>query len=634
MANLTIHLNHECNLDCSFCCQKGKAQKPVDHQAVLAAITNFTEPIAHVSLTGGEPLLEKAFLRDIFDTLSSKCSSFSLNTNGHLLDTETVALLNAHKVKTVVSLQGLTGEKSLETIPSANAWVALLNTIDNLYIGHVATQAFNCQTLLALHATFKAKVSVSLDITQPCTDEDISRFELQLRLLSTADPTSPSWIVFRHHKSCEYNDFTINTDGTLEKTCQYVPELGNICRGYLGIMSFSSYLKHLDFIHEFEHNLGKEELIPTVQVLTNLSCNLDCSYCYENKTAEINDLGRVQTYLLTKFKMLKGNKVIVDLIGGESLLYPDFCDSILNYALTLGNKYGKQVTISVTTNGTTLKNLKVRELIAKYRAHIHVGVSIDGTKENHDKCRVYADGRGSYDDAVANLPFLFGTLCKDHIGVKATFTTETFKNSFAEGMINLINLGFKDLAGNIIFEEVLPKVLAPTLATEFKKVIDYLFEHNLEKEVKLFQLGDYSMISTYMPGHMQEPNRSWCGTSEHMSCIGIDGKIYGCNRFCTMNKPNMHIGEIEDGALIITNQGLYDETTMFKTEWEGDCVSCNIKGDCPSCVAATYEVADRLAYIRENRMCGWTHAIALARLHFRLKIIEKDKQISALLAKS
>ena len=34
---------------------------------------------------------------------------------------------------------------------------------------------------------------------------------------------------------------------------------------------------------------------------------------------------------------------------------------------------------------------------------MHIGITIDGNKELHDSCKVYRDGRGTYDDVVRNF---------------------------------------------------------------------------------------------------------------------------------------------------------------------------------------------------------------------------------------
>ena len=365
----------------------------------------------------------------------------------------------------------------------------------------------------------------------------------------------------------------------------------------------------------------------TIQILTNLSCNLDCTYCYEHKDNIVNDLDRIKTYMYIKFKTLPSEQdhVIIDLIGGESFLYPELCESIFEYAFELAKKFKKCVWLSTTTNGTTLKNPKVRDLIVKYKARFSVGVSIDGVKENHDKYRIYKNGKGSYDDAVEYLPWLFETLGKGQVGVKATFTLESFKKYYVDSMLNLYSLGFTDLIGNIVYEEIVPKSEAHNIFNCFKQVIDFTFDNNLEDSVKIFQLGDNDFIRNYSIITKPLEEDSWCGSCTHMSCIGMDGKLYGCNRFCTMDRPNMELGTFDKEKITITNPGLYEDVKSYKSLWPEECQVCALRTECPTCPAASFETEDRQKYIDEKRMCGWTHAITMARFYLRSKLIERDK---------
>lgn len=373
----------------------------------------------------------------------------------------------------------------------------------------------------------------------------------------------------------------------------------------------------------------------TLQVLTNLSCNLDCTYCYEHKDNVVNDLDRIKTYLYIKFKLLKPEEdhVIVDLIGGESFLYPDLCDEIMGYSLQLAAKFHKCVWFSTTTNGTTLKNEKVRNLILKYRDRFSIGISIDGIKENHDTCRIYKDGRGSYDDAVAYLPWLLDNVDKRQLGVKATFTLDTFEKYYADSMIHIHKLGFDELAGNIVFEEIISKDKSHIIFKELKKVIDYILDNELENKVSIMQLGDLTRIRNYSPspieGTGEDPNRNWCGTCVHMACLGMDGKIYGCNRFCTMDKPGMELATFTNETVEIVNPELLNTVTSFKRSWKGECDTCFLKAECPTCVAAIFEAPDKDQYVAEKRQCGWTHGLVMARLYFKSKLKEREKYANA-----
>jgi sulfatase maturation enzyme AslB (radical SAM superfamily) len=83
-----------------------------------------------------------------------------------------------------------------------------------------------------------------------------------------------------------------------------------------------------------------------------------------------------------------------------------------------------------------------------------------------------------------------------------------------------------------------------------------------------------------------------------------------------MNKPNM----TKD------NKKLLDEVKIHYTLWPQECLECNLKPMCSSCAAACYEENKTpQEYFAEKRMCGWTHAVALAKLYFQNRLEEKAK---------
>lgn len=87
--------------------------------------------------------------------------------------------------------------------------------------------------------------------------------------------------------------------------------------------------------------------------------------------------------------------------------------------------------ISMTSNGTEYFTPEVQLFLKKYNGRVSLGITVDGNKELHDKCRRFVDGRPSYDisskallDAMSkgytadtkmtisreNLPYLYDAL--------------------------------------------------------------------------------------------------------------------------------------------------------------------------------------------------------------------------------
>lgn len=363
-----------------------------------------------------------------------------------------------------------------------------------------------------------------------------------------------------------------------------------------------------------------------IQILTNLNCNLACTYCYECKGRGQNDIKSIKEFITARYEETEmhdsDREVIIDFIGGESLMYPEMLDEICTYTTELHKKHHctGTLTISLSTNGTLIaEDEKVQAFLLKWRPC--VGFSVDGTKAIHDACRIDTTGNGSYDSAVAGWNWARTHLCPKRMGVKGTYTHETIRQ-YAAGVINLIELGFTDIACNVVFEEQWTLEEAPIIAEQMFCIIDYLFAHDLQDKVHIFQINNSQLdMRHYKAEGRKEQNH--CGSCTHMRCLGFDGKVYGCNRFCTMQQPIL-IGYVDGNQIEITQSGkefVEEVRTQYK-EWPDECKKCAYGQQCPSCSAIPYEQDGALAFYARKPQCGFTHAMVAARLYFQKRLLE------------
>ncbi|MBR6641397.1 MAG: hypothetical protein IKL08_04310, partial [Clostridia bacterium] len=73
-------------------------------------------------------------------------------------------------------------------------------------------------------------------------------------------------------------------------------------------------------------------------------------------------------------------------------------EDILEYANS--KVEGKKILFNMTTNGTLLSD-KVVDFLSRY--NFSISISLDGSKEEHDRNRKFKDGRGSFDVIIENL---------------------------------------------------------------------------------------------------------------------------------------------------------------------------------------------------------------------------------------
>ena len=140
-----------------------------------------------------------------------------------------------------------------------------------------------------------------------------------------------------------------------------------------------------------------------VMNLTN-QCNLSCQYCYEfgeDKVAtpegkpKFMDFETARASVDYLFTSSAGRRAIhITFFGGETLMNFPLLKQVVDYASAQAAERGRYIDFSLTTNATLLTPAIIDYLSEK---RIGVTVSIDGSKESHDKFRVFANGRGSYD---------------------------------------------------------------------------------------------------------------------------------------------------------------------------------------------------------------------------------------------
>jgi len=117
--NLVLNLTEHCNLRCLYCYYRAEPQHQNMSIATLEQAIDFaldrSKELSHnwcnLTFFGGEPLLEKDLLRHGVTYARTKNSGkiqlrFAVNTNGTLLDAETLDFMELHQFRIYLSLDG------------------------------------------------------------------------------------------------------------------------------------------------------------------------------------------------------------------------------------------------------------------------------------------------------------------------------------------------------------------------------------------------------------------------------------------------------------------------------------------------------------------------------------------------
>lgn len=367
----------------------------------------------------------------------------------------------------------------------------------------------------------------------------------------------------------------------------------------------------------------------TVTFQVTDSCNLKCSYCYQiNKGVR-----RMSFETAKKFidLVLTGDKkmntyidpsyspgIIFEFIGGEPFLEIELiskiCDYIYSKMIELQHPWLTKFMISICSNGVLYFDPKVQSFLKKWQSVLSFSVTIDGNKELHDSCRVFPDGSPSYDLAVAAAKDWMSR--GNYMGSKITIAPGNIKY-LDTAIMHFIQLGYKDINANCVYEEGWTFDHATIFYHKLKKIADYILDNNLEHDIfiSLFEKG-------FFRPKEESDIQNWCGGTGTMLSCDPDGYLYPCIRYMesslgTDQEP-LRIGDVDNG--IACNKKCEQCIEMLnsidrRTQSTDECFYCPIAEGCSWCSAYNYQV-NGTPNIRATYICVMHKARALANVYY------------------
>ena len=135
------------------------------------------------------------------------------------------------------------------------------------------------------------------------------------------------------------------------------------------------------------------------------ACDFRCIYCYMDFEPVFLSADTQQGIInLVRNNIHKYSGVMISWFGGEPLLGVDIIENVSNELLAICKAHRKPYTASITTNGHRLTP-DIYERLARCRVK-NFTITIDEKKELHDKQRVLADGRPTFDTIINNLLYI------------------------------------------------------------------------------------------------------------------------------------------------------------------------------------------------------------------------------------
>ena len=375
-----------------------------------------------------------------------------------------------------------------------------------------------------------------------------------------------------------------------------------------------------------------------LQVTEN--CNLRCTYCYQQeKTPKkltfdeckfaidmvlglINDKDKYCKFILVSpFRF--------HLIGGEPLLEDELCYNCIKYFdnQIKNNNINLDWYIWIPTNGIPYFSEYSQKIVNEYGDRLSLPISMDGCKECHDACRLYPNGKGSYEDTRKAFDAYKSIKGKD---IETKFTISPYNiQYYSKSIIDWIDEGVYRIFSNWELEDYYSPELANEYYKESKKAIDYIINNNLENIVH------YSVLNksrdTMTPVWKMD---QICGAKQSLAIIpGEIDNIYPCVRLASSSldkdtKP-LPIGSLEKGVCynseLQRNFDIISGVTR-KSYSNYQCYNCPLTEICYGCMGNDYNKG-HFPIRKQTTGCNMYIADNLARAYGINKIYRKKESL-------
>ena len=368
-------------------------------------------------------------------------------------------------------------------------------------------------------------------------------------------------------------------------------------------------------------------LTATIQVTDD--CNLRCTYCYQiNKHHHVIDFETGKKFIdmllncsngMDKYYSDELDGIVLEFIGGEPFMAIDmvekltdyFIDSMIQKNHPLLNRYR----ISICSNGELYFDARVQAYIKKHMHHLSFSISIDGNKELHDACRVFADGSGSYDIAIAGVKH-YTEVLGGKMGSKMTLAPQNIGSTY-EAVKSLIEIGYDEINLNCVYEEGWTAEHAKTLYAQLKMLANYMIDNHIPDSVYVSMFEE----NFFRPKAADDLD-NWCGGDGQMIAVDYKGDLYPCIRYMESSLGEdvapIKIGNVDTG--IMTTECEKECVACLqcidrRSQSTDECFHCPIAEGCSWCTAYNYQVfgtPDK----RATYICVMHKARALANAYY------------------
>lgn len=332
-------------------------------------------------------------------------------------------------------------------------------------------------------------------------------------------------------------------------------------------------------------------------VLTE-NCNLACKYCYESSDNHDMTFENAKRIIDSELAANKGEDFKIFFFGGEPFVNFNVLKQIYDYVEEW--YLGRVKKYAITTNGTLVHGY-IKQWLYERKDNFEITLSLDGTKEMHNKNRVTKSGKGSFD----SIDLKFFSEVWPGCVVKMTISQDTI-GDFAKGIKFIEEQGFKckanfasgvdfniDAGKNVIYEN-------------FLEMIDY-YSNN---EKSLCYMLDLPLQSILIP---LDKKFRYCGAGIERHCYGRSSEEwYPCQGLMPMS-----VGDRNE-------EFKYENFNNSCILNESPCKNCKFIRICRTCYAMNY-CATQNVYHPDPQICSLNKMCMLVSARIQYNRLKKNK---------
>lgn len=279
-------------------------------------------------------------------------------------------------------------------------------------------------------------------------------------------------------------------------------------------------------------------------------------------------------------------KTAVSFFGGEPLINFNLIKKCVEYIESTYDIF--ETSYNLTTNGSLLDEDKAEWLMQN---NISMLISIDGPKEEHDRNRVYRNGKGTFKDVMKNVTKLINAKY-DKFSAISTFEwkSDLFKRDefFSKSEVPLANVSAVSEVPGCKYYDQFSYDDRLTMIEQMKKARTYYLETFIDRRKQkrkhsvfdmMFGIGSLQAIhgghSVFMPPSII-PYTGACIPGEKIF-VDVEGNFHLCERV----NGTYPIGNVNEGLDLEEISKLIADYLHHMDK----CASCKLRRSCSKCYA-------------------------------------------------